>query len=153
MSDISLTWQTFAADFTIAANDLQTDAGLESAILISLFTDRRAEQSDQLPDASDDLRGWWADSFAEVAGDRIGSRLWLLHREKEQPSVITRAQEYAREALQWMIVDRVLERIDITAEVVRRGVLGLLVVPYRPDKRSVEFRYELNWQAQALKVM
>jgi phage gp46-like protein len=153
MSDISLTWQTFAADFTIAANDLQTDAGLESAVLISLFTDRRATLNDVIPDGTDDRRGWWGDSFPAVAADLIGSRLWLLHREKELQTVLNRAQEYGREALQWMIDDRVLARIDVTAEVVRRGVLGLLVVPYRPDGRSTQFRYELNWRQQALKVM
>jgi phage gp46-like protein len=31
-----------AADLAVAANDLSTDAGLETAVLLSLFLDRRA---------------------------------------------------------------------------------------------------------------
>ena len=148
MSDIRLTWNIFAADFSILANDLETDDGLETSVLVSLFTDRRANTDDVIPDGTDDRRGSWQDSFLETAGDLGGSRLWLLSREKQQQNVLDRAVEYAREALQWMIDDRVSERIDVTAEIVRTGVLGLLVVIHRPRKAASEFRYDINWQAQ-----
>lgn len=148
MSDIRLTWNVFAADFTIVANDLEADDGLETAVLVSLFTDRRAVNDDLIPDGTDDQRGWWGDSFAAQANDLIGSRLWLLSREKQQQSVLVRAQEYAREALQWLLDDRVSDRIDVTAEIVRTGVLGLLVVIHRPQRAPAEFRYDFNWQAQ-----
>jgi phage gp46-like protein len=151
MSDIGLTWRIFAADFTIAANDLETDEGLETAVLVSLFTDRRAANDDSIPDGTDDRRGSWQDSFPRVADDLAGSRLWLLGREKQQQSVLTRAVEYAREALQWMLDDRVSDRIDVTAEIVRTGVLGLLVVIHRPQRAPAEFRYDYNWQAQTLR--
>jgi phage gp46-like protein len=151
MSDIGLTWEIFAADFKIAANDLQTDAGLETAVLVSLFTDRRAAGDDAIPDGTDDLRGWWGDSVPAVSNDLIGSRLWLLSREKQQQSVLDRAKEYARESLQWMIDDRVADRIEVTAEIVRTGVLGLQVVVHRPMKDAAEFRYDINWQAQSAK--
>jgi phage gp46-like protein len=151
MSDIALTWGIFDADFTIAGNDLATDAGLESAVLISLFTDRRASNDDEIPDGTDDRRGYWGDSFPVVPDDLIGSRLWLLSREKELPSVLTRAREYAQEALQWLIDDRVLDRIEVIAEVVSRGVLGLQVTLHRPNQKTAVFRYDLNWAAQAAK--
>src|SRR5262245_52468064 len=147
MSDIGLTWDIFAADFTIVANDLAADDGLETAVLVSLFTDRRVASDDASPDGTDDLRGWWGDSFPEVPNDLIGSRLWLLSREKELQSVVARAQEYAREALQWMLDDRVSDRIEVTAEIVRAGVLGLLIVIHRPRKATAEFRYDYNWQS------
>jgi phage gp46-like protein len=151
MTDIALTWDIYDADFSITANDLTTDEGLETAILLSLFTDRRSDEDDAIPDGTDDRRGWWGDSFPAVADDLIGSRLWLLSREKQLQTVVTRAQEYAREALQWMLDDRVLDRIDVTAEIVRTGVLGILVVPYRPNKQTSQFRFDLNWMAQAAK--
>lgn len=148
MSDIRLTWRIFAADFNIVANDLETDDGLETSVLVSLFTDRRATDDDVIPDGTDDRRGSWQDDFLAAAGDLGGSRLWLLHREKQQQSVLDRAVEYTREALQWMFDDRVSERIDVTAEIVRTGVLGLLVVVHRPRKSVAQFRYDINWQAQ-----
>jgi len=148
MSDIRLTWDIFAADFTVVANDLETDDGLETAVLVSLFTDRRATDDDAIPDGTDDRRGWWGDSFPTVPDDLIGSRLWLLSREKQQQSVLVRAEEYAREALQWFLDDRVSDRIDVTTEFTRDGLLGLRVVIYRPRRAPAEFRYDYNWQAQ-----
>ena len=151
MSDIGLTWGIYDADFTLTANDLETDEGLETAILISLFTDRRADTGDEIPDGTDDRRGWWGDGFPAIADDLIGSRLWLLSREKQLQSVLTRAEQYARESLQWLIEDRVSDQVDVTAEVVRRGVLGIQVVVHRPRKAIAEFRFDFNWQAQAAK--
>ena len=59
------------------ARTLRAERGLRSAVLISLFTDRRAEPGD-VPEG-EDPRGWWADVLGEE-GDRIGSRLWLIDR-------------------------------------------------------------------------
>jgi phage gp46-like protein len=148
MSDIGLTWNVYAADVTIAANDLAVDDGLETAVILSLFTDRRAEASDPLPDGHTDPRGWWGDAFPPVDGDRIGSRLWLLGREKEQPAVLMRAREYAVEALQWLIADKVAARVDVTTEFTRPGLLGLQVVIHKPLADPVEYRFSATWAAQ-----
>lgn len=115
--DIALVWSNAAgaADAGIVANDLARDDGLQTAVLLSLFTDRAAEEGDVLPDEETDRRGWWGDEFADDAGDRIGSRLWLLARSKRTDDVLARAEEYARESLQWLIDDKVAERIEVTA--------------------------------------
>jgi len=114
-----------AFDIALDGLNLATDAGLRTAVILSLFTDRRAEAYDVLPDASGDRRGWWADAYAD---DRIGSRLWLLAREKQQPQVLARAREYAEQALRWMVDDGLATRVSVTAETVRTGVLGLRIV-------------------------
>ena len=90
MSDIGLFWDRDSADFAIEANDLATDDGLETAVSLSLFTDRRAEDGDALPSGDADRRGWWGDDFPAVDGDRMGSRLWLLARSKQTPDVLER---------------------------------------------------------------
>jgi hypothetical protein len=82
-----------------------------------------------------------------VAGDRIGSRLWLLSREKETKATLSRAEEYGREALGWLIEDRVAERIEVTAKIPRTGVLGLEVVIYRPQADPVRYRFDHVWAA------
>lgn len=151
MTDVALRWQVFGADLSVKNNDLETDDGLETAVIVSLFTDRRIEATDIIPDGSDDRRGWWGDSFPAITGDLIGSRLWLLSREKQLPIVLTRAEEYTREALQWLLDDRVSDRVDVTVEFVQRGFLGILVVVYRPTKDPAQFRYDYNWAGQALR--
>ena len=91
---------------TIVIDGRTIPLGLDSAeplvraVVISLFTWRRANPDDDLPG---DLRmGWWGDSFPTVADDRIGSRLWLLRRVKLTRQTQMDAEFYAREALQWL---------------------------------------------------
>lgn len=103
--------ENFAFDLVLEEGaegmDLQGDAGMLTAIYISLFTDRRANENDPLPDERvgqpSDMRGWWGDYLSlSDAPEIIGSRLWLLSREKEMAVVVARAQEYAGEALAWL---------------------------------------------------
>ena len=120
MSDIAILFKDLAGDFELIEGDLALDDdGLTTAVIISLFTDRRAAPDDPLPDDGDDRRGWWADAFPAIEGDAIGSKLWLLSREKEVPAVAQRAREYAAEALQWLIDDGLATRIDVDAYFVK----------------------------------
>ena len=96
---------------------------LVRAVIISLFIWRRAHDDDVLPNAGMSRMGWWGDSFPPVANDRIGSRLWLLARSKLTDSTAQQAQDYAEEALQWLIDDGVAARVDVSA--VRRGISTL----------------------------
>lgn len=139
------------ADLAYSNGAIEIDDGLETAVIISIFTDRRARPDDVVPGDPSDRRGWWGDAYPAVTGDRIGSRLWLLAREKQLPSVVVRAREYVRESLQWMIDDGIAETIDIYAEITSPGTLGILVTIYRPLKGAVEFRYSYAWEAQALR--
>lgn len=149
MADLALRWGVASADLALEAGDLARDDGLETAIAISLFTDRRAEDGDPLPDGEGDRRGWWGDAVPVIDGDRIGSRLWLLAREKQAATVLRRAEEYAREALAWLLEDRVADRIDVAAEMPRAGLLGLVVTVHRPQAEPVQYRFNHTWDAQA----
>jgi len=117
LADLALAWSntTGDADLLMIDSDLASDRGLETAIALSLFTDRRAQDDDTPPSGdSHDRRGWWADEFAVVQGDLIGSRLWLLDRSKLTNETVLNAQQYATEALQWLIDDEVAASIDVT---------------------------------------
>lgn len=133
-------------DLALAGADLATEAGLQAAVVLSLFTDRLAEPGDVLPDATTDRRGWWGDSFTDQAGDRIGSKLWLLGREKQLPSVARRAESYAREALQWLIDDGIATRLNVTAEFIASGAMGLQVEIVRPAGTPLIYRFSTLWE-------
>lgn len=105
---------------------LAGDDGLTTSVLLSLFLDRRARADDALPDATaGDRRGWVGDAFDLT--DRLGSRLWLLDREKHTEETRRRAEEYAAEALDWLIEDGLATAVRISAEWLATGVLGLRV--------------------------
>lgn len=136
MIDIALTFDpaTFEFDLALAgagdARDLQGDDGLLTAVIISLFTDARAHDDDPLPDervgVTSDKRGWWGDHILpEDARDPMGSRLWLLWREKEMPVVVERARQYASEALAWLLRDGWVGGLEVTAQRVGPAYLGI----------------------------
>lgn len=150
MSDIALVWDNVAgaADIAVVANDLQRDDGLETAVYLSLFTDRRAEDGDTLPDSVTERRGWWGDGVPVVPDDRWGSRLWLLTRAKAVPETAQRAKEYGEEALAWLVEDRVTDRVEVTAALVGGDTLALTVAIYRPDSDVTSYRYNYVWTSQ-----
>ena len=87
---------------------------LSRAVVISLFTWQRASQSDEVD--NDQRMGWWGDTFAEEKGDKIGSKLWLLLRQKITDETLNRAQEYAYDALKWLIDDGICSDIKVDVE-------------------------------------
>jgi len=106
---------------------------VEAMIGSSLFSDRRVEPS-ELPVGETDRRGWWGDSFPEVDGDAWGSRLWLADRARlvdaqPGPGEVSPEQlaDWARDSLAWLVVDRVVSSVDVTAERVGRSRVDLLV--------------------------
>jgi phage gp46-like protein len=158
MSDILTTWDPWAltGDWMLAGTDLAAGRDLETAVILSLFTDRLALADDPLPDPSDsDRRGWWADWSADL-GNRalgtsnigpIGSRLWLLSREKQLNSVRLRAEDYTREALAWMLEDEVADDIAIAAEWNEQtpGRLDISVAINRDGAQLLSRRFSWAW--------
>lgn len=147
--DLALTWsnELGCADISRVEydGDLETDGGLETAVLLSLFTDRRAEPDDKPPSGDDtDRRGWWADEFAEKTGDLFGSRLWLLDRSTLTSETVLRAEEYVREALAWMLEDRIVASLDVEIET-KADRLLIGVGLQRPGRDPVSFRFAHTW--------
>lgn len=102
---------------------------LTRAVVISLFTHRRADPDDNV----DVPMGWWGDTWPVVANDRYGSKLWLLQRSKLTNGLVNTVRSYLRDALQWMQEDGVVTRIDI--DIQRTGIneLGNKIVLWRRD--------------------
>lgn len=112
------------------------------AVIISLFSWRRANPDDNAPVPM----GWWGDTYPTVAGDRIGSRLWLLGREKITNDTLNRARDYATEALQWLLDDGVAARIDISSARSGQDSAVLGVVIYQRDGTSWNMQFDDYWR-------
>jgi phage gp46-like protein len=107
-------------DLAVEGRDLLGDPGPVTPLTVSLFTDRIARTDDPLPEylpgRKSDRRGWWGDAESGDWADPVGSRLWLLHREKELPEVTARAYEYVRECLAWIEAKAGLSEVKVTDE-------------------------------------
>lgn len=150
--DVQTVWtpDLFQGDWLIAPPELAHDADLETAVLLSLFTDRRADPDDTLPGAPSDTRGWWGDTPpAGEPPDPIGSKLWLLSREKQTNDVRLRAEDYCRDALAWMLDDGAADQIDVSASYPQLGWLVLQIDIYRASNLVFTGRYGPFWAAEA----
>lgn len=145
--DLLTRFEDFHGDWVLVGPGLAEDEGLTTAVVLSLFSDARAQAGDVLPDGGTDRRGWWGDAFADEPGDRFGSRLWLLHREKQLAQVLPRAKQYAEEALRWLVEDGIASSVAVITEFTRPGVLGMGVEIRRALQAPVAYRFESSWNA------
>lgn len=144
MSDISSWWDVdqLRADWREGPGDLLEGDDLQTAIIISLFTDRVARSDDDID--GDDSRGWWGDSGAET---EIGSRLWLLRRQKLTPAVALKAEDHCRDALSWLISDGVVGSIETATQIVHPRRLNIVIRYYRPgNSNSTDMRFFWVWE-------
>ena len=110
--------------------------GLENAVNISLFT----------------CLGWWGNALEENEPDKqIGSDF----EERAKPKAINTAclreiENAARDALQWMINQKVAQSIKAVATWPDLNRVDLEILITKPDGNNVVLRYELNWEAGLL---
>lgn len=102
---------------------LAQDDGLGTCILISLFTDRRVSAEEVVGDQS----GWIGDALAEIEGDRCGSKLHLLRREKATEETRQRAEEYSLAALEWMRTAGLVSALEVEAQWIAPELLSIRV--------------------------
>lgn len=87
-------------DFSIGDDgDIATQDFFDTAILVSLFTDARADASQIL--RPEDRRGWIGNE--QTPGFEQGSLLWLYYRSRRTRTVRNGIADAARRSLQWMV--------------------------------------------------
>ena len=145
MTDITTVWapQNSSGDWLLAGAALESGNDLQTSVLISLFSDRQATADDVIPDSTGNRRGWWGDLGATIP---IGSRLWLLSREKLTQSVANRAKTYITEALQWLITDGVAAQINVSTMIIAPTMLGAVIQIVRSTGVTVTLNYAWAWQ-------
>lgn len=90
-------------DLTIdeSTGDFVLTGGLETAVIVSLFSDRRARKDE----VADPMlrRGWDGDLVPDVPGDVHGSGLWLYEQRRLGPGDYGGVRIEAETALAWMV--------------------------------------------------
>ncbi len=118
-------WRVAAAAESGNPGGLEAGGQLASAVVLSLFTDRRAP-SGWRPEVSD-RRGWWGDAVPPEGeeAEETGSHLWLLANEVATAEIAAQARVYAEEALAWMVRDAVAARIVVTSGLIEDPIRGV----------------------------
>lgn len=144
MTDISVTWDpaTQLGVWSVANEQVETDDGLLTAVLISLFTDRALPEDQTPPDGSDDRRGWWADTYTQ---DPVGSLLWTLARAVKTSStaLLGEAQKICLDALQWMVTDSVAAAIEVKTWWLKANQMGIAITIDPPTGSRAKFTFSI----------
>ena len=131
-----------------------TDVALARAITVALNSDRRALDDDKLPtEQGDDRRGVWADTDAAAiwGGWPIGSRLWLMGREKitdsnaAQGSTIEKARRFIAEALQPFVDAMICTSFTIDLARQGRDRIGGTIKIFRGPKVAIALEFQDLW--------
>ena len=138
--------ETGRGDIEITSAGLRQDDGLETMVLQILFTDARADESDVLPDGTNDRRGWPGDTFA---AEPWGSKLWLLDRSKLTTDVRNKAVTYAQTALDRHLKPDYAKLVTVTGSIPQFQMLQLDIAITRPDGSELSLSIKQRWEAQA----
>lgn len=144
--DITVVWDNNlgVGDWQIEPDggDLLTGNDLATAVLVSLFTDKRASDDWNPTDGTQDRRGWWADYYEDRP---FGSLLWTLDRAKKTQATLGLARQYAIDALRWLLDDGVAKTVEVDARWVTSTMIGMLIVITQPDGAVRRFAYGWAW--------
>lgn len=147
MNDIGIFQIDGCFQLKLEDGDLAGDEGLETSVIISLFSNRRVSEG-ELPVGIDGKEGWWGDMFAEIEGDQIGSKLWLVDRGKTEAVTLAAMENHIAESLEWMIDDGVAASVTVLAEFDSKFSAIASIAITRPTGETD--RFGLNWDAQEL---
>lgn len=149
--DIFVLWNNSngSGDWALAQGDLQTGQDLETACLVSLFTDKLATPDFRPTDGTTDRRGWWADPYNELS---LGSNLWQLERAHKTRDTLGLARRYAQDALQWLVADGVAASVVVDTRWVGgpgTTMLGIAIAITKPDGSLTRFVFGWAWDGLA----
>jgi phage gp46-like protein len=114
---------------TFRAGQPDMDAGLETAALISMFTES----------------GWWGNE----AGEEIGATLDEICRAPLTDDTRNAAEEAVRKCLAWMVSEGVAESVEVSASIVGINLLLLAITITEPETTTaITRKYLLNWSAE-----
>lgn len=152
----SADWVLAGADEPSNRGGLQAKAGLATAAVLCLFTDRRCPPDHPLAYLADgDPRGWWGDAVdvdAAAGETELGSLLWLLARAPltgpKGEEMRRWAEVFAAEALETLRTQGVVARIACVATLNEaRERVELQVGLYASDGTTLfDRRFEQIWE-------
>lgn len=139
--DAVLTEVNGAYDISLAENgDILTRDSFETALLMSLWGERRAAASEMpVPELR---RGWIGNE--STPGWENGSKLWLYEQSRATRTVLNGIETAVANGLQWLVDDGLAIRVTVSARLTS-GNISVLAEIERPNS-TVERRYFDLWE-------
>lgn len=113
---------------------------LDTAILVSMFTDARAASYEIVRPG---LRRGWVGDLELDDEESYGSKLWLLEQERLTPIIVSKAADVLKSCLSWMISDRIAMSIATRGFI--DGQVARLQLDIRKPNSRTETRFVSLW--------
>jgi phage gp46-like protein len=137
-------------DYTIDTNgDFTHDLSFDTDILVSLFVDARADESEIAE--PEYRRGWIGDVVTVLQGHQLGSKLWLVEQERMTQDVLNKISSYVKESLNWVITLNYGQRVqvEVNREDLTRASVNIRI--YVKNDNVLKFTYQI-WQNSQYKL-
>ncbi len=135
MGDLSIVWDptTGTGDLSMVASALASGNDLETASLLSIFTERQVDPGDIVYDT--DPHGCWIDTYAAledaslvaIPNDRMGSKVYQVFARPRTQDTLNWLRDQLIQCHGWMILDGVASAVDATAFFTGPGGIGAIV--------------------------
>jgi phage gp46-like protein len=138
-------------DWSFADGDIVYARDIETAVVLSLFTDARASNDFIPPDGSGDRRGFWGDYY-DVSP--TGSLLWTLRRAiiSDTTTLLNLAKTYALQSLKWLKVAGIVDQIIVETSWLNREALAISVTVTEPNSNQTN-TYVWAWSLSATNII
>lgn len=128
-------------DLVIENGKIASVEGMETTILVSLFTDARAPAA--LVKNAVQRRGWVGDILKADQARFTGSTLWLLDQARLISRTFSSAEIYAKNSLIFLVDDNIANAINISVNRDFRGIsIGIEIV----IGENIIERYNILWR-------
>lgn len=145
-------WAIAGADEIDNIGGLQAKAALHTAVILSLFSDKRMPDNHPLRKyVGDDQRGWWGDGVdvqADQGETELGSLLWAFERAVLTDETRQWVEAVALDALAPLVTQKAVVRIDANATAnYAANRCDLAIQLYGADGQLIyDQRFENIWQ-------
>jgi len=130
--DIKLVKQAdLSYDIEVENGDFVIDDGLETALIVSLLSDRRADESQVVQ--PEFRRGWIGDLVANLIGYKFGSHIWLSEQSRLTQETLNSVQDAAEKSLDWMLSSGLILKVVAKASVTSSSSILLNITVTSPD--------------------
>jgi phage gp46-like protein len=129
--------------------DFAKTKGFNTALKMSLLLDARAAAS-QVADPVK-RRGFWGNFMLGFANYELGSLLWLLDQARATQVTLNNAITFTRNALNWLIEDGHLDKINVAADYSSNNTLAVRIDLIRSKNIVQSFGYQI-WENTLLEL-
>lgn len=142
MLDIKLAQQPdLNYDIEFENGDFIIDDSLETALIVSILSDRRADNSQV--SQREFRRGWIGDLVTTLPGFKLGSHIWLSEQARITQETLTTIQDSAEKSLDWMLSAGLIIEVKAKASITTKSSILLLITVTSPNESISAIAFNL----------